>query len=208
MTGRIPSVGGSALLTADVVLPGRIRLTLATGRKRADAIVVGNGAYFKANAEFWRGQVPARLRSRIANRWIGLPGNALAGFASILSVTNPALAGRCTLLSHVGVLSSGGIATVGGRRVLVIVDRGRIPGATPSKIYIAASGPPLPMREIQTGPQVPGGTPNRTCGETKSDVHDKSSRQRLSIGHYNAPVTITAPANVLNVQPPSSTTQA
>jgi hypothetical protein len=85
---------------------------------------------------------------------------------------------------------------------VIVADRGDLPVSTPGKLFVAADGPPLPLRLVLTGRKRPGGTPDRLCGETHISP-SASTAGDLRFSRDNEPVTITAPAQALDVKAPA-----
>jgi hypothetical protein len=104
------------------------------------------------------------------------------------------------LEAHVGTLRRAGGTTVDGQPVVIVVDKGDVPGSTPKKIYIATTGAPLPLLVVETGLRVPGGVPDKDCGETSANLNGSSTRARLSINSFNQTVSITAPPGAVSLQ--------
>jgi hypothetical protein len=156
--------GAQLALSGDIEIPGRLRLTLQEGLERLSVVVVGQTSYVKANRAFWLAQGPRAPRS-LANRWVKLPATA-SGAAQFLALTNPRTVGACLLERHLGTLSVGGTASIGGQPTVVIIDHGNAPGGQPGKLYVPVHGQRLPVRAVETGPQRPGGQPDTLCGET------------------------------------------
>src|SRR5437764_268932 len=107
------------------------------------------------------------------------------------------------VLSGCGSSSSGGdTASKPPKQLLpdvqsaVAEDQGDRPGTNPGQLYVAASGPALPLRVLQTGPQKPGGSADPTCGGGSDTT--KSADVRLS--NFDKDVKISAPPGALDLQ--------
>jgi hypothetical protein len=187
-------------LTADVVLPGRLRGKADEYGKGFQIVVIGANAYFKVNVPARSPQAPGRVDPLLAGRWVRSPVTALDGLAGVALWTNPRTVGRCLLEAHLGTLRRAGTTTVDGQPVVIVADRGDVPGSRPKKIYIATTGPPLPLLAVATGRQVPGGVPNKDCGETRANLNGSSTYERLSINGFNHRVSITAPRGAVREQ--------
>jgi hypothetical protein len=77
----------------------------------------------------------------------------------------------------------------------VILDKGDRPGTSPGRLYIAATGEPLPLRTIATGPERPGGKKDPRCD---SDTPTRAGDEVL-FSRYDEPLDITAPPDALDL---------
>jgi hypothetical protein len=162
-------------------------------------IVVEGAAYMKANSAFWTAQGERGAGALLGDKWVRLPAGATTSFASLLALTDPAKLGRCLLRTHVGTITKKGTEKLDGKPVVVLADKGDVPGGTPGLLYIAASGSPLPVRAVQTGRQSSGGKPDASCGETDEDVNDTSTDADLRFSNYNEEVEIEAPKDAVDL---------
>lgn len=104
------------------------------------------------------------------NAYLGQGGafQQLAGSdAAQLQYLLPQQMGQCALKTH-GGLTKGGTSTINGKNVIEIKDDGKAPGASPGSLFVSLDGPALPVRNVQNGPQTPGG--DKACGATDSDT--------------------------------------
>lgn len=136
-----------------------------------DIVRVGQTAYFKGDARFWKhfGSGVAVLLLR--GRWLAEPvghGN-LAAFAPLTDISKLF---HAILTSH-GTLSKGAATTIAGQPAIALVDSSKGGGT----LYVAATGPPYPL--ALKSPQGKRGT--------------------ITFDQWNAPVTLTAPPNALDV---------
>ena len=83
--------------------------------------------------------------------------------------------------------------------MIILRDAGNVPGSTPALLYLAASGPPLPLRDVQTGRRSPGGTPDPTCDETKADVSGGSGGEVVTLSEFNGAPPVTAPPGAVSL---------
>ena len=93
-----------------------------------------------------------------------------------------------------GTVTKVGTATVDGKRVVVLADKGDRPGGSPGRLYVAATGAPLPLREEQTGPQR-AGVSDKRCDDpssttTRSDVH---------LSGFDRPLRVSPPRGALDL---------
>jgi hypothetical protein len=96
-----------------------------------------------------------------------------------------------------GTLDAAGTRTVNGVAVIEVDSRGDEPGKAKSREYFAAQGPLLPVHFQLLGP-VDKSSP--TCaGSLAPEVHTLSAAT-LDYTQYNAPLTITAPADATDIR--------
>lgn len=207
--GTSTDKGGSLRLSGGFSLPGKLRATLSQGTGTLRLIVVGQNAYLSANHAFWAAKTNPRVAALLAGHWVKVPGNSTPGFGELLAATNPATIGHCLVGLHRGTTTKVGTATVNGRAAVILKDRGDTPGSSPGLLYVASSGPTLPLRTVQTGPRRPGGGRDASCNET--DTSSTTITETINYVGYNRPTAIAAPANALDLSqlmrrlpPPSS----
>ena len=95
-------------------------------------VVIGDEAYLKASAAFWKRFGNEAASQLVAGRWFKAP--ATGSFASLANFGNlHALV--AALLSPTGVLSKGPLTTVRGQKVIAITNR-----ADGWTLYVAATG--------------------------------------------------------------------
>lgn len=170
----------------------QMKVKAVRGKQAGEIRLVDRVSYFLGNASFWRYfvEIPRKESMVLAGRWIKVPVTA----QDELALFTPKRLGSCLATVH-GTLRKK-LQTVGGRRMVVILDAGDKPGTAPQRIYIPASGTPLPARIVQTGPERKGGK-NEPCG-----VDGKGDRTKVSdtrITKYNRPVKVTAPPGAIDL---------
>src|SRR4051794_37215949 len=134
----------SGKLKADVAFPDA-RIELNDKDASYTVLIADGSAYLRANSAYWRKDKDLKSHAdSIAGRWFKVP---LASRDDIVKTLRPKVLSRCLLRDH-GSLSRGGTATVDGKPAVVIVDKGDRPGTTPSKLYVAATGKPFPLRQV------------------------------------------------------------
>ncbi len=192
--------GGRIILSGDFGIPGRLHLTLAQGSGTIEIILVGGYGYLKANRAFWVAQgTQPKVVAFLADRWVKAAAASMPGMSEFTTWTNPATIGHCLVEKHLGTVSVAGSDTFAGQPVVILSDHGDLPGSTRGRLYVATTGPALPLRVVETGTKRPGGTPDRLCNETQiSPSTTKAGDLRLS--RYNQPVSITAPAGALDLK--------
>ena len=200
-TAVIP--GTTVLESTYLQLPGVATLAEHNGSDTLDLRVIAGRIYFRGNRAYYTsiGVTGAEL-TRLPGRWVSATPAQLPTADGLLALTHPATLGLCLLGQHLGTLSVGGTASVGGRRAVVLLDAGNLPDSAPGRIYIAATGPPLPLRLTRTGPTRPGGTSDAVCDEPASQLVSSSDE---FITRVNAPHAIAAPAGPVSL---SRVTQA
>ena len=201
ITGSMLDKDGRTRITADVAASARARITVRHGSTTAQLIALPKAEYVKANAAYWKavgGISDPALLKKLAGRWVKVPptGN---GMTSVLRSLGPAHIASC-LGTDLGTLAKGGVHSVGRRRAVVIVDRGDKPGTAPGRLYVALSGPALPLRATQTGPRRPGKVTAR-C----NDKNDTTKSSDLRFSAYNKPMRIAAPPNAISPPTGNST---
>ena len=187
---------GTTRLAGDVTASGSVRFTMAIGAKRAQIIVAGSQTFVKADREFWLAQGgPDRdtVAKLLADRWAKVPESAATGVKASLDPLLPKTLAYCATHAA-GTVTKKGTRQFAGQRVIVLADRGDLPGDSPSDLYVAASGPTLPVRVVQTGPQTPG-RPDPRCGDEDSTT----TRSEARLSAFNEPVHIAPPPNALDV---------
>jgi hypothetical protein len=154
----------------------------------------------KANSAFWAAQGQARLGTLLGDKWVKVPASATGSLGQFEVLTDPATIGHCMLELHLGTVTKAGTAKVAGKDAVVLAQKADRPGASPGKLYVATSGPVLPLRATQTGKQAPGATPDKTCHETPDDVKSTTSSGDLMLGDYDKAVTIEVPPGALDLE--------
>jgi hypothetical protein len=190
---------GPTAITGDVALPGRIRIRLAQGNQVASVVSINRTVYLMANAAYWAAHTKrAAVVNLLANRWILVPpAVSNSDFGSLLALSNQKTFAKCFIGRH-GTLTAAGTTIEAHQPVVILKDKGDVPGDSPGEAYIATTGPPLPVRLIQTGPEKPGGTPDVACGESSAHP-DTTTSGDLRLSRFNLPVQIAAPQNALVV---------
>ena len=117
--------------------------TVSLGGAVFQFVVIGDEAYFKASAAFWKRFGNEAVAQLVAGRWFKAP--ATGSFASLANFGNlHALV--AALLTPTGVLSKGPLTTVRGQKVIAITDR-----AGGGTLYVAATGTPYPVEIAEHG---------------------------------------------------------
>ena len=186
--------GKSTSVKADVGLPDQFRFNLSQGGATAQMLFVDNTLYIKANEDYWK-QVGGNARGagQLAGRWFKLP-SATGEVKVLTQQVDPKVLSKCLREDH-GTLANGGTATVDGQPAVVVIDKGDKPGTARGKLYVAATGDPLPLRTLATGSERPGGT--RT-GECKDSTPTKAGDEAV-FSKYGDPVDLSPPPSAVDL---------
>jgi hypothetical protein len=195
MRADLRESGEPSLLALTADGPRRFQATLTDGGVVTGLIGLPSASYLRGNIAFWRGhdgttpQADARAK-RLAGHWLKLTPRGASSVIKTLGSLSPAVLARCLVEDH-GTLSLAGHTTIGHIPAIVIRDAGNAPGATPSTIAVAASGPPYPLRYTATGPTRAGGRID-VCNDGKGD----DSEGTISFDQFGQVPNISAPTGV------------
>jgi len=191
--------GAAVSVSGDIVLPGKATLIERYGTGTIALLALAGKVYFRADRAYYvnEGLKGASL-AQVAGRWLSTTAAQLPSVGGFAALTNPATAGRCLLAQNLGTLSLGADATIDGRRAIVLLDAGNLPGSAPGRVYLAASGPPLPLKLVTSGPRRAGGTPDGACSATTTPAGAVTASVE-TISRVNAPVAISAPAGAVSL---------
>jgi hypothetical protein len=133
-------------------------------------ISVGGDAYINGSPGFWKQFGGAAAVRQLQGKWLRAPADS-GDFASFSSLTNvhKLLTG---LLSGHGALTMGTTGTVDGQKVISVRDASR-----QGTLYVAATGPPYPIRIANTSTQ--GG--------------------EINFSRFNRPVKLKAPGASIDI---------
>jgi hypothetical protein len=192
VAGTQTDADGHARLTGDVSASGDSRLKEVLGKQVIEVRVVGTRAYLRANRAYWSSESVGALAGKLAGHWIVVPG----GDKSVKALSNSLTPKRLAYCARhsAGTVTKAGTTLLGGRRVIVLKGEGDRPGTNPGRLYVAASGPTLPLRIVQTGPAKPGGKDTRCTDSTDTTT---ASDARLSA--FGKPVPVTAPPHPIDL---------
>jgi len=133
-------------------------------------ILVGGTAYISGSPAFYRSLGGAAAAQLLDGKW--LKASATSGeFASFNSLGNMRQLIDTTLAAH-GTLTKGATSTVNGQQVIAVTDTNKT-----GTLYVATSGKPYPVA-ITKG---------------------SSENGKIAFSDWNQPVTITAPANAVDL---------
>ena len=137
-------------------------------------ITVNNEVYINGSPTFWRQFGGASAASLLSGKWLKAP--ASGQFASLATLTNVRQLFTQLLSTH-GKLAKGNGATVRGHKVIAVNDKSN--GGT---LYVATTGKPYPIEIVKSG----------------------SNGGRVEFDRFNQPVSLSPPANAIDVSKLSS----
>jgi pimeloyl-ACP methyl ester carboxylesterase len=189
--------GAAVTVSGDFALPGRASLLEQYGTGRIELRALDGTVYFRANRAYYRNEgLRGTTLTELLGRWLSTTAAQLPSVAAFAALASPATLGRCLLGQRLGTLSLEGTTTVGGRRASVLVDTGDLPGSGSGRLYIAASGPPLPLRITHAGAYRTGGTTDPACHDAATPPVSTSVE---TISDVDAPVVIAAPPGAVSL---------
>jgi hypothetical protein len=181
-------------LAGDVSAAGRADITIRQRASSVRVILLPPAMYLKANAAYWKangGSQGSKLADKLAGRWFKTDD---ASLKSLVDDLLPKHVASCVAVGT-GTLKKGGVAAVGGKRAVVVVDQGDKPGTTPGKLYVTNTAPILPLRLLQTGKRRPGGHLDKRC----QDSDDTSTASDVRFSAFDEALRIKAPRGAIEV---------
>ena len=169
VSGSIVSGGSPITLDMQLATNGG-RGQLALSGLGFELIQLGGTVYIKGSSAFYRHIGGAAAAQLLQGRWLKAS-TSTPEFASISSLTDLHRLIDATVASH-GTLVKTATTTVNGKHVVGVTDQSQ--GGT---LYVATSGKPYPVQIAKTG--TGGGT--------------------LSFDRWNQPVSISPPANAIDL---------
>jgi hypothetical protein len=195
LKGDFEQKQGHTVIEVSVVVPGTVDFGFTQGSLHGEFIAVGQQLFVKAPQAFWAAS-GAKQSTAYADRWVSLPLGA-SQLGALLDVSDRDKLADCLVGEFGGALSKQGTATVNGRRTVVLVAKGGVPGTTPGRLYVAADGAPLPLRLEQTGPGMAGGTHTCRGGGLTTNTAD-TVRGTVDFSAYDGSVSVSAPKDALD----------
>ncbi len=186
--------GKLAKVSADLELPSKLRLAIEEPPSAASIIAVGGAVYIKANEAYWKDQQGERAARELAGKWLKSPASTTE-LRDLTKGLDPETLSHCLATDH-GTLAKGGTETIDGKKTVVLIDKGDRPGTTPGKLFVAATGDPLPLRTIATGNQRPGGKRDPRCDE---DNRRARAGDEARFDRYDESLDIKAPPGAVEV---------
>ncbi len=170
ISGALVSKGVPVSLEMELLAGKGGRGRVAQNGLSFELVQVGGIVYIDGSAAFYRHIGGAAAAQVLRGRWLKAPAGApelapIAALTDLGKLIGSALASR-------GPLTSGGVTTVQGQKVIAIDDVSQR-----GTVYIAATGKPYPLEVVKDGGR--GGT--------------------VVFDRWNEPVTLVAPANALDV---------
>lgn len=144
--------------------------TLAEGGLSFKLIVVDNEVYIYGSPAFLQHFAGATAATLFKGKWIKAPASGGA-FGDLSSLTNLKEFSQSLLTSH-GALTKGSSKSVNGHAAIALVDSSK-----GTKLYVATTGKPYPI-EVTKG---------------------SSGSQHVDFDSYNASVSLTPPANAIDI---------
>jgi hypothetical protein len=170
VTGSIVNGGTPIELDMELVSGAGGKGRLAENGASFELVEVGGYVYIKGSRAFYSHVAGAAAAQLLDGKW--LKASASSGtFASLTSLTNLHKLLDSTLSSH-GALTKGATSAVEGQQTIAIKDATH--GGT---LYVATSGTPYPQQIAKSG----------------------SSGGKITFNRWNAPVTLKAPANAVDL---------
>jgi hypothetical protein len=185
---------GGTQVVADLELPQTLRILLRDKATSASIIAVEGSVYIKADEAYWKQQGVGRAAPKLAGKWLKSP-TTTAELRDLTKGLDPETLSRCLTKEH-GTLAKGGEETVDGQKAVVVVDKGDKPGTAPGKLYVAATGDPLPLRTLATGNERPGGKKDPSCD---SDGSRTKKGDETKFSRYNESFDIAAPPGAVAI---------
>lgn len=128
-------------LSGDFTSTGSLRLRISQAGETFTILAVGRSTFLRGNRAYWASQgASSTVAGNLADHWVKRPAKLSGRLRRLFTLLTPTNIAYC-LQRSTGTLSSS-TATLNGRRVNVLTDRGDRPGSAPGKLYSAASGPP------------------------------------------------------------------
>lgn len=135
------------------------------------SIIQLNGAvYINGSTAFYRHVAGAAAAQLLQGKWLKAPASS-SDFASLASLTDLGKLIDTTLASH-GKLAGAGTKTIAGQKAVGVTDVTK--GGT---LYVASTGSAYPIELVKSG----------------------ASGGKIVFNRWNKPVTLTAPANAVNI---------
>jgi hypothetical protein len=170
LSGTIVSESTPISLDMELVAGKGGRGRIAQNGLSFELVQLGGTVYIDGSPAFYRHIGGAAAAQLFQGRWLKAPAST-GEFASIASLTNLSKLMDSALASH-GTLTSAGVATVAGQKVVGVNDASE--GGT---LYVATTGKPYPLEVVKDG----------------------GSGGRIVFERWNKPVALTAPTNAIDV---------
>jgi hypothetical protein len=170
VSGSLTSGGSPITLDLNLVAGKGATGELTENKASFKLILVGGTAYISGSPSFYRSLGGSAAVQLLAGKWLKAPATT-GEFASFGSLADMRKLIDTTLAGH-GTLAKGATSTVNGQQAIAITD------ATKHGIlYVASTGKPYPIQISKDGTEA----------------------GKISFDRWNQPVTITAPANSIDL---------
>jgi hypothetical protein len=170
VSGSGSQSGQSISIDLTVVSGKGAQGSLTLQGSKVGLIAVGKYYYLKADKAFWQAHGGAAEAQLLADKWLKLPASG-SSFASFSEFTDlHQIASQ--LAQAKGTVTKGSSTTINGQKAIAVKD--------PKKggvLYVATTGKPYPLKVTSTSGTMLG----------------------LSFDHYNASVTLSPPANPIDI---------
>jgi hypothetical protein len=170
VSGTIKSASSALTLDMSLLAGKGGRGRISENGISFELIVIGNTVYINGSPAFYRRIGGSAAAELFQGKWLKASSSS-ADFASIASLTDIRKLVDTTL-ANPGKLSVGATTTVAGQKVVGVTDTTKH-----GTLYIATTGKPYPLQISKDG--TGGG--------------------KINFGNWNAPVTLSAPANSVDV---------
>lgn len=170
IAGSIVSNGSPITLNMELQAGKGGRGQLSENGLSFELIQINGTVYIKGSAAFYKHIGGAAAAQLLQGKWLKAPANS-SDFASLAALTDLRRLADTTL-ENTGTLTKGGTTTVNGQKVVGVTGSSK--GGT---LYVAATGQPFPAQVTKSG----------------------SGAGSITFDRWNEPVTVTAPANAIDV---------
>jgi hypothetical protein len=168
--GSIVNAGSTIALDMELLKGTGGRGRLSQNGLSFELVEVGGSVYIKGSPAFYRHFAGGAAAQLLQGKWLKAPANT-GSFASLGSLTDLRKLLDSTLSSH-GSLSKGATSTIEGQQAIGVKDVSR--GGV---LYVATKGTPFPLEITKGG----------------------SGGGRVNFNRWNAPVSVRAPANAVDL---------
>jgi len=170
VSGSIVSAGSPFTLDLELVKGKGGRGQISEGGLSFNVILLDGTAYISGSPAFYSHFGGPAAAQLLEGKWLKAPASS-GTFSSLGSLTDPNQLLNTALSDH-GALAKGPTTTIDGQQVLSVTDASH--GGT---LYVATTGKPYPIEISKSG---------KTGG-------------KISFGSWNAPVTLAAPKNAIDL---------
>jgi hypothetical protein len=170
VSGSLVSNGSPVTLDLDLLAGQGGRGRVSEAGLAFELIHVGETVYLKGSPAFYQHLAGATAAQLLQGRWLKAPAT-VGSFASLASLTDLRRLVDMALAIN-GTPARTGTATVGGQKAVGVTN-----GSKSGTLYIAATGQPYPIAVTEGG----------------------ASNGRITLDRWNEPLSLTPPANAIDV---------